>query len=96
LFNSRVKLFGHRKLHSKWMGPYTIINTSSHGAITIPDDEGKIFVVNGHCLKVFLAPSELNEVVDVINLIDFNKLHLLNAIEGPNLSNPQSVGLQSL
>jgi alpha-galactosidase/6-phospho-beta-glucosidase family protein len=35
LFNSRVKLFGERKLRSKWKGPYTINNTSSHGMITI-------------------------------------------------------------
>jgi dTDP-4-amino-4,6-dideoxygalactose transaminase len=25
LFNFRVKLFGHRKLRSKWEGPYTVI-----------------------------------------------------------------------
>ena len=30
LFNSRVKLFGHEKLKSKWDRPYTVIDTSSH------------------------------------------------------------------
>ena len=35
LFNSSVKLFGHGKLRSKWQGPYRVIDTSSHGAITI-------------------------------------------------------------
>jgi hypothetical protein len=35
LFNSKVKLFGAGNLRSKWKGPYTIIDTSSHGAITI-------------------------------------------------------------
>ena len=35
MFNSRVKLFGEGKLHSKWKGPYTVVNTSSHGAITL-------------------------------------------------------------
>jgi hypothetical protein len=35
LFNSKVKLFGAGKLWSKWKGPYTVVNTSSHGAITI-------------------------------------------------------------
>ena len=25
LFNSRVKLFGHRKLRSKWEGPFKVI-----------------------------------------------------------------------
>jgi hypothetical protein len=34
-FNSRVKLFGHKKLRSKWEGPYTVINASSHGAVTL-------------------------------------------------------------
>ena len=32
LFNSRVKLFGHGKLRSKWEGPFMVIRTSSHGA----------------------------------------------------------------
>ena len=39
LFNSTVKLFGHRKLHNKWQGPYLVINISPHGAITIQDDD---------------------------------------------------------
>ena len=51
LFNSRVKLFGEGKLRTKWKGPYTVINTSSHGAITIQDDKGNIFKVNGQRLK---------------------------------------------
>ena len=46
LFNSRVKLFGEGKLRSKWKGPYTIVNASSHGAVTLQDDEGKLFKVN--------------------------------------------------
>ena len=56
-FNSKVKLFGEGKLRSKWKGPYTIVNTSSHGVITIQDDEGNAFKVNGQRLKVFLEPS---------------------------------------
>ena len=47
LFNSKVKPFGEGKLRSKWKGPYTIVNTSSHGAITIQDDEDNVFKVNG-------------------------------------------------
>jgi hypothetical protein len=35
LFNSRVKLFGHGKLRSKWEGPFTVVNASSHGAVTL-------------------------------------------------------------
>jgi len=47
LFNSKVKLFSDGKLRSKWKGTYTVINTSSHGAITIQDDKGNTFKVNG-------------------------------------------------
>jgi hypothetical protein len=39
LFNSRVKLFGHGKLQSKWEGPFKVISTSSHGAVTLQNDE---------------------------------------------------------
>ena len=74
LFNSRVKLFGQGKLRSKWDGPYTVIHASSHGEITIQDDNGKVLKVNGQCLKVFIEPLNPKEEVDVINLIDFNLL----------------------
>ena len=37
LFNSRVRLFGHGKLRSKWDGPYKVVNSSSHGAVTLVD-----------------------------------------------------------
>ena len=74
LFNSKVKLFGEGKLQSKWKGPYTVVNTSSYGAITIQDDEGNTFKVNGQRLKVFLEPSyNPKEKIDVIKLITFNK-----------------------
>ena len=74
LFNSRVKLFGEGKLRSKWQGPYTVINTSPHGAITIQDDDSNIFKVNGQRLKVFLEPSyNTNLEIDRIGLIAFHK-----------------------
>ncbi len=72
MFNSRVKLFGHGKLCSKWEGPFDIIDTSSHRTITLRDDSGNIFKVNGQRLKIFLEPNEtLDEEVDVIELIDY-------------------------
>nr|CAE01641.2 OSJNBb0021I10.3 [Oryza sativa Japonica Group]CAE03198.2 OSJNBb0060M15.10 [Oryza sativa Japonica Group] len=72
MFNSRVKLFGHGKLRSKWEGPFDVIDTSSHGAITLRDDSGNIFKVNGQRLKIFLEPNEtLDEEVDIIELIDY-------------------------
>ena len=47
LFSSRVKLFGHGELRSKWEGPYKVISTSSHGTVTLQNDEGTLFKVNG-------------------------------------------------
>ena len=81
LFNSRVKLFGHGKLRSKWQGLYRVIDTSSHGAITIQDDDGNAYKVNGQRLKLFLDHNKaLDEDIDVIDLVDpvitFKKSHI--------------------
>ena len=71
LFNSRVKLFGHGKLRSKWDGPFEVINTSTHGAITIQDDAGNTFKVNGQRLKIYLEPQiNMIEELDVIEFIE--------------------------
>jgi hypothetical protein len=40
LFNSHVDLFGHGKLCSKWEGPYLVLCTKNHGAVTLQCDEG--------------------------------------------------------
>ena len=71
LFNSRVKLFGHEKLQSKWEGPFKVIEASSHGAITLQEDTGNTFKVNGERLKVFLEPKNLEEI-DLIEFLQFN------------------------
>ena len=71
MFNLRVKLFGHRKLWSKWEGPFKVIETSPHGAITLQSDDGNIFKVNGHCLKIFLEPEKIEEI-DMIEFLQFN------------------------
>ena len=71
MFNSRVNLFGHGKLRSKWEGPFKVIETSSHGAIMLQDDEGNVFKVNGQLLKVFLEPHNLEEI-DLIQFLQFN------------------------
>jgi hypothetical protein len=77
LLNSRVKLFGYGKLRSKWLGPYLVVNTSTHGAITIQDNEDNIHKVNGHRLKLFLEHDKaINENIDVIELIDHK--HMLD------------------
>ena len=74
LFNSRVKLFDKGKLHSKWEGPFTVVNSSTHGAITIQDNDGNTFKVNGQRLKIFVEPShDINQEIDEIDLISFNE-----------------------
>jgi hypothetical protein len=67
LFKSRVKLFGHGKLRSKWEGPFKVVDASSHGAVTLQNNEGTLFKVNGQHLKLFLEPNKELEELDVIN-----------------------------
>nr|GMD28169.1 uncharacterized protein LOC105953567 [Ipomoea batatas] len=46
LYNSRLKLFPG-KLKSRWLGPFTVVEQSPSGAVTIFDTTGDPFVVNG-------------------------------------------------
>ena len=66
LFNSRVKLFEHGKLQSKWEVPFMVVSSSSHGAITLQNDEGMLFKVNGQCLKIFLEHDKNTAKLDVV------------------------------
>jgi len=61
-----VKLLGHGKLQSQWEGPFEVVTSSSHGAITLRNNEAMLFKVNNQCLKLFLEPNNLLEEVDVI------------------------------
>ena len=67
LFNSRVKLFRHGKLRSKWEGPFKVISTSSHGVVTLQNDEDMLFKVNGHRLKIFLEPKKQPKDLDEVD-----------------------------
>ena len=69
LFNSRVKLFGHGKLQSKWEGPFKVISTSSHGVVTLQNEEGTLFKVNDHHLKIFLEPEKPPEDLDEVDFL---------------------------
>jgi hypothetical protein len=64
-----VKLFGHGKLQSKWEGPFKVISTSSHGTVTLQNNEGTLFKVNGHHLKIFLEPNKGPMELDIIEFI---------------------------
>jgi hypothetical protein len=52
LFNSRIHLFSHGKLHSNWEGPYLILHVTDHGVVTLQCDDGDTFKVNGQCIKL--------------------------------------------
>jgi hypothetical protein len=53
LNNSRFKTFGKGKLQSKWDGPYVVHSVLSNGAVTIMDEKGDKFMVNGQQFKVY-------------------------------------------
>ena len=72
LFNSRIRLFGHGKLRSKWEGPYLVLDAADHGAVTLQDDDGNTFKVNGQRLKVFLE-QEMPELEEV-DVFEFSKI----------------------
>jgi hypothetical protein len=69
LFNSRVRLFGHGKLRTKWEGPFTVVSTSSLGEVTLQNNEGMLFKVNDQHLKIFLEPDKPLEVVEELDFI---------------------------
>ena len=70
----RVKLFDKGKLHSKWKGPFTVVNSTTHDVITIQDNDGNTFKVNGQRLKLCLEPShDINQEIDEINLVSFDE-----------------------
>jgi hypothetical protein len=71
LFNSRVHLFSHGKLYSKWEGPYLVLHVADDGIVTLQCTDGDIFKVNGQHFKLFLEP----------NPQDFRKVDVLNFLE---------------
>jgi hypothetical protein len=71
LFNSRVHLFGHGKLHIKWEGPYIVLHIADHSTVTLQCDDGDTFKANGQCLKLFLEPSPKDfKEVDVCDFLE--------------------------
>ena len=50
LFNSNLKLFP-RKLKSRWRDPYIVVTSTPFGAITLRNESGSEFKVNGQRLK---------------------------------------------
>ena len=54
LFNSRLKLFPS-KLKSKWSSLYTVVASTTFGAVTLKTDNGEEFKMNGQRLKQYLG-----------------------------------------
>ena len=54
LYNSRLTLFP-RKLRSHWSGPFTVMNVNPYGAITLINNKGDEFTVNGQRVKYYWA-----------------------------------------
>jgi hypothetical protein len=70
-FNSRIRLFGHGKLHSKWKGPYLVLHAADHGTITLQCDDEETFKANGQRLKLFIEPNPQNfGEVDVLDFLE--------------------------
>ena len=61
----------HEKLQSKWEEPFKDMSISTHGAVIHQNDEGTLFKVNGHRLKIFLEPEKPHEDLDEVNFIIF-------------------------
>ena len=66
LFNSRLKLFPG-KLKSKWSGPYTVVSSTTFGAVTLRTDVGGEFKVNGQRLKHYLSREKEKEELQLVN-----------------------------
>jgi hypothetical protein len=68
---TRVHLFGHGKLRSKWEGLYLVLHAEDHGAVTLQCDDGDTFKANGQCLKLFLEQNPLDfKEVDVHDFLE--------------------------
>ena len=66
LFNSKLRLFPG-KLKSKWSGPYTVVSSTTFGAITLRTDAGEEFKVNGQRLKHYLSRESGKEELQLVN-----------------------------
>jgi hypothetical protein len=73
LFNSHVHLFDHGKLRSKWEGPYLVLHTTDHGAVTLQCADGDTFKANGQRHKLFLKQGLKSKRGET----SFEKLHVL-------------------
>ena len=73
LWNSMVQ--GTQRFRQVWVVRCVVACiASSHGAVTLQDNEGKLFKVNGQHLKVFYMSYNSSDEFDVINLVEFDTI----------------------
>ncbi|CAA7058949.1 unnamed protein product [Microthlaspi erraticum] len=61
-YNSKLRLFPG-KLRSKWAGPFKIHEVLPYGSLTLLNQEGKEFTVNGHRCKPYLGMTPTEEII---------------------------------
>ena len=66
LFNSILRLFPG-KLKSKWSGPYTVVSSTTFGAVTLRTDAREELKVNGQRLKHYLSREKEKEELQLVN-----------------------------
>ena len=66
LFNSRLRLFPG-KFKSKWSGPYTVVSSTTFGAVILRTNAGEEFKVNGQRLKHYLSRDKEKEELQQVN-----------------------------
>ena len=66
LFISIMKLFPG-KLRSKWSGPYTVMESTIFGAVTLKTSTGEEFKVNGQRLKHYLGGNIIEDYGQVLS-----------------------------
>ncbi|CAA7058514.1 unnamed protein product [Microthlaspi erraticum] len=87
LFNSKLRLFPG-KLRSKWSGPFKIHEVLPYGSLTLLNQEGKEFIVNGH--RGLASESQALEAIgSLLKLIhptpmnSISRARFIGALSGP-------------
>ncbi|KAL6331436.1 hypothetical protein AAG906_011375 [Vitis piasezkii] len=71
MYDTRLHIF-HRKLKSRWIGPFVIHRVYSNGVVDLLNSNGKdSFRVNGYRLKPFMEPFKSEK--EAINLLEPQK-----------------------
>ncbi|CAA7043457.1 unnamed protein product [Microthlaspi erraticum] len=68
LYNSRLKLFPG-KLKCRWSGPFKVKEVLPYGAITLVNNNGAEFTVNGHRLKRYMGSQSIGREVQSVSMI---------------------------